>query len=256
MSSPPQLPSQAPAVAAQIPPPKTTGTEGILGVSSASLDEQTEKRIDAIEMIGEEEAAGLRPPHSEVSAGMRYLHCSRTIHQLVTDRNRAVGIFLAVASLLWTASSAILNAKDADNETLLVPLGAIKRWCIPATAGTLTVLALFVGFLLIRTRIGLIYEVAKMNALLGLPVGRVKRIGVLSIFFIMHALISLAGGCSAAVLAYFLLVNPERRSPTLDGPMLMGSILIGFVFASLLMVLYVITVVKTTADKKLQEASK
>ncbi len=255
MSSPPQSPTPSPPVATQVPPPQTNQTEGMFGV--ASMDEQTEKRIDAIEMIGEEEVAGLRPPaHSEVSAGMRYLHCSRTIHQLVTDRNRAVGIYLAVASLLWTASSAILNAQESHNDTLLVPLGAIKRWCIPATAGTLTVLALFVGFLLIRTRIGLIYEVAKMNVLLGLPVGRVKRIGVLSIFFIMHALISLAGGCSAAVLVYFLVVNPERRSPTLDPPVLIWSLLLGAFFAGVLIVLYVVTVVQTTADKKLQDASK
>lgn len=255
MSSPPQPPHPAAAVAAEVPPPKAGQTEGLFGV--ASMDEQTEKRIDAIEMIGEEQAAGLRPPgHSEVSAGMRYLHCSRTIHQLVTDRNRAVGIYLAVASLLWTASSAILNAQETHNETLLVPLGVIKRWCIPATAGTLTVLALFVGFLLIRTRIGLIYEVAKMNVLLGLPVGRVKRIGVLSIFFIMHALISLAGGCSAAVLAYFLMVNPDRRSPTLNPPVLTGSIFIGVIFSGALMVLYILTVLQTTGDKKLQDASK
>ncbi len=254
MSSPPRPTSIAPPSAAELPAAKTSTTEGLVGV--ASLDEQTEKRLDAIEMIGEEEAAGFRPRHSEISAGMRYLHCSRTIHQLVTDRNRAVGIYLAVASLLWTASSAILNASDANNETLLVPLGVIKRWCIPATAGSLAVLALFVGFLLIRTRIGLIYEVAKMNVLLGLPVGRVKRIGVLSIFFIMHALISLAGGCSAAALAYFLLINPERRSATLDPAVLTWSILIGVIFVVVLMALYVVTVLQTTADKKLQDASK
>jgi hypothetical protein len=255
MSSPSLPPGGAPAVAAQSPPPKTNQTEGLFGVTS--LDDQTEKRIDEIEMIGEEEAAGLRPPgHSEISAGMRYLHCSRTIHQLVTDRNRAVGIYLAVASLLWTASSAILNAQESQNEMLLVPLGAIKRWCMPATAGALAVLALFVGFLLIRTRIGLIYEVAKMNVLLGLPIGRVKRIGVLSIFFIMHALISLAGGCSAAVLAYHVLLNPEQRAPSLDPPVLIWSILIGLVVAGTLLVLYIVTVLYTTADKKLQDASK
>src|SRR5713226_2433793 len=247
MSSPSLPPGGAPAMAAQASPPKTDQTEGLFGVTS--LDDQTEKRIDEIEMIGEEEAAGLRPPgHSEISAGMRYLHCSRTIHQLVTDRNRAVGIYLAVASLLWTASSAILNASDANNETLLVPLGVIKRWCIPATAGSLAVLALFVGFLLIRTRIGLIYEVAKMNVLLGLPVGRVKRIGVLSIFFIMHALIGLAGGCSAAVFSYHLLVNPNRRSPTLDPTALIWSILIGVLFTGTLMIFYVVTVLQTTGD--------
>src|SRR5262245_47174007 len=136
MSSPPKPSMAPPAATVEVPPAKTSPTEGLFGV--ASLDEQTEKRLDAIEMIGEEEAAGFRPRHSEISACMRYLHCSRTIHQLVTDRNRAVGIYLAVASLLWTASSAILNASEANNETLLVPLGVIKRWCIPATAGSLT----------------------------------------------------------------------------------------------------------------------
>src|SRR4051812_13502970 len=49
-------------------------------------DGHSEKLVDAIEMIGEETAGGLRPAPSEVTAGMRYLHCSRTIHQLVTDR--------------------------------------------------------------------------------------------------------------------------------------------------------------------------
>src|SRR5215813_10510481 len=62
----------------------------------------SEKLVDAIEMIGEETAAGLPQPGApgQVSAGMRYLHSSRTIHELVTDRNRAVGLFLGVASLL------------------------------------------------------------------------------------------------------------------------------------------------------------
>src|SRR5215207_3379738 len=49
----------------------------------------SEKLVDQIEMIGEERAAGLEPTTvSEVTPGMRYLHSSRTIHQLVTDRNR------------------------------------------------------------------------------------------------------------------------------------------------------------------------
>ncbi len=60
----------------------------------------SEKIVDAIEMIGEESAAGFQPASSEVTPGMRYLHASRTIHQLVTDRNRAVGIFLAVGVAL------------------------------------------------------------------------------------------------------------------------------------------------------------
>ena len=40
------------------------------------LDDQIEKKIDEIEMLGEEQAAGLPAPggHSEVTAGMRYLH--------------------------------------------------------------------------------------------------------------------------------------------------------------------------------------
>src|SRR5262249_15300424 len=152
-----------------------------------------EKRVDEIEMMGEEEALGYRKPgQSLIHPNLRYLHSSRTIHQLITDRNRAVGLFLAVASLLWTASRAILNPKPTDN--LMVPTASIQRWCLPVTSGTLAVLALFTGFLLIRTRIGLIYEVAKMNVLLGLPIGRVQRVNPLSIFFIMHLLVALAGG--------------------------------------------------------------
>src|SRR5207249_7480913 len=144
-------------IAGQLPPESLRETDGLIG--NPITDELTERRVDEIEMIGEELAAGFRPPgHSEVSAGMRYLHCSRTIHQLVTDRNRAVGLYLAVASLMWTASGALFKAKPAGQ--LLVPIESIQRWCIPTTAGSLTVLALFTGFLLIRTRIGLIYEVA------------------------------------------------------------------------------------------------
>jgi hypothetical protein len=220
-------------------------SQGLIGVTS--LDESTEKRVDEIEMIGEDEAAGFTP-HSEVTPAMRYLHSSRTIHQLVNDRNRAVGIYLAVASLLWTASSALLNAKHNDH--LLVPIETIQRWCLPATFLTLTVLALFVGFLLIRTRIGLIYEVAKMNALLGLPIGRVKRVNPLSIFFIMQALISLAGGASGVLLAYHLL--------GVGGPFPVASpkawsIIIGLSITLLLLALYIATVLYTTADKRLRD---
>src|SRR5262249_40316000 len=157
MSTQPSVsPPNSSGVASKITPPSMTETTGLTGAASP-LDEITEKRLDEIEMIGEEEAVGFHPPgHSEGSAGMRYLHCSRTIHQLVTDRNRAVGIYLAVASLLWTASGAILNVRqDVD---LLVPIQMIQRWCMPFTFATLTVLALFTAFLLIRTRIGLIYE--------------------------------------------------------------------------------------------------
>src|SRR5205823_711427 len=202
-------------------------------------------------MIGEEEAAGLRPPGpSEITAGMRYLHCSRTIHQLVADRNRAVGIYLAVASLTWTASATMLNAKPAGQ--LLVPIESIQRWCLPVTACTLTVLALFTAFLLIRTRIGLIYEVAKMNALLGLPVGRVKRINPFSIFFIMHLLVSIAGGASGTFFVYHLYryFDPDGAGH------LVPSALAGFVVAAGLVALYVVGVLKTTADQKLLSATR
>jgi hypothetical protein len=53
---------------------------------------------------------------------MRYLHISRTIHQLVTDRNRVVGLYLAVPSLLYTASWAVLNAKPGVQ--LIAPMCA------------------------------------------------------------------------------------------------------------------------------------
>src|SRR5262249_7361385 len=103
-------------------PPEFTGSGPADDVASP-LEEATEQRHDQIEMTGKEEAAGLPPPgHSEVSAGMRYLHCSRTIHQLVSDRNRAVGLYLAVASLLWTASTALLNIQPENVPHLIVPI--------------------------------------------------------------------------------------------------------------------------------------
>src|SRR5688572_21057370 len=134
---------------------------GADSATAESLDVKTseghsEKIVDAIEMIGEEAAAGWTPKPSDVSAGMRYLHASRTIHQLVTDRNRAVGIYLAVASLLVTASSVVMNARPTGH--LIIPFEEIQTWCLPLTFGILTVLAVLIAFLLIRTRVGLIYE--------------------------------------------------------------------------------------------------
>jgi hypothetical protein len=209
----------------------------------------SEKLVDAIEMIGEETAAGMPTPapHGQVTAGMRYLHCSRTIHELVTDRNRAVGLFLGVASLLVTASSALLNANPPSD--LIVPLALIQRWCFPITFGVLTVLAVFVAFLLIRTRVGLIYEVAKMNALLGLPIGRVQRIAPLSIFFIMQSVISLGGGVCGGFFSLHMifLANPDPQHVAL------WAVLIGVSVAAGLMVLYVVTVNHTTSDKRLHE---
>lgn len=244
------LAPDATAVAAKVPPPSTAALHGVSGV--ASLNDPVEKRLDEIEMIGEEEAASFLPRHSEVTAGMRYLHCSRTIHQLVTDRNRAVGLYLAVASLLWTANSALLNAKPLDNQ--IVPLAAIQRYCMPVTFALLAVLAVFAGFLLIRTRIGLIYEVAKMNVLLGLPVGRVQRVNPLSIFFIMHALVSLAGGGSAGLFAYYVLIGAACLHP--GAGTLAVAALIGFAVALGLVVLYIGTVLYTTADRKLQSGGR
>ena len=226
------------------PPPSEHRTDDV--AAPGLLDDQTEKRLDEIEMIGEEQAANLpEPGHTGVTPGMRYLHSSRTIHQLVTDRNRAVGIYLAVASLLYTASTALLHAQPAPGSDLLVPIELLQRWCLPLTFGVLTVLALFVGLLLVRTRVGLIYEVAKMNVLLGLPSGRVQRLNILSIFFLMHLLISTAGGLSAALFAFHLLYRVTDQAT-------LYSVLIGVGVGVLLVVLYVGMVWYTTTDKKLQ----
>src|SRR3954451_3108171 len=121
-----------------------------------AVDDTSEARVDEIEMLGEEESAGLKRGRSDIDPNVRFLHSSRTIHQLVTDRNRAVGLYLAVASLLWTASAALLNADVAAD--LIIPLDKVKKWCLPFTFGSMTVLAVFVAMLLVRTRVGLIYE--------------------------------------------------------------------------------------------------
>lgn len=207
----------------------------------------SEKLVDAIEMIGEEQAAGFQPPPDQVSPGMRYLHSSRTIHQLVTDRNRAVGIFLAVASLLVTAASMLVNANPQVD--LIVSLHEIKRWCLPITFGILTVLAFLIAFLLIRTRVGLIYEVAKMNALLGLPLGRVQRNSPVSIFFILQSIISLGGGTTATLFSIWMLHLANFES----GPSAWIAIAFGAAVAGSLMVLYVVTVNATTSDERLQK---
>ncbi len=206
----------------------------------------SEKLVDAIEMIGEEQAAGLKPPPEHISAGMRYLHCSRTIHQLVTDRNRAVGIYLGVASLLMTASGAIVNAHPSG--PMIVPFELIVRWCLPITFGVLTVLAVLMAFLLIRTRIGMIYEVAKMNAMLGLPLGRVSHLSPLSIFFILQAIISLAGGFTAAMFTIFMIYwgNEHAHYAGLWGA------LVGVIVTVGLVALYAVTVKMTTSDERLR----
>jgi hypothetical protein len=180
---------------------------------------------------------------------MRYLHASRTIHQLITDRNRAVGIYLAVASLLWTGSAWLLNANPKG--ALLVPVEEVQRYCLPVTFAVLTVLALFVGLLLVRTRVGLIYEVAKMNVLLGLPVGRVQRISPLSLFFLMHLMVSLAGGLTGCLFVYQVL-----RPGLGHGPAALYAGLAGAAIALLLVALYIGMVLSTTAERKLQDGSR
>jgi hypothetical protein len=228
---------------------------GADSATAESLDVKTseghsEKIVDAIEMIGEEAAAGWTPKPSDVSAGMRYLHASRTIHQLVTDRNRAVGIYLAVASLLVTASSALFHANPQGD--LIVPLEKIQRWCLPITFGILTVLAALIAVLLIRSRVGLIYEVAKMNALLGLPVGRVQRNSPLSIFFILQTIVSLGGGVTGALFSVFMLhlADPETQRS------LWPALGVGTLITVALMALYVFTVNVVTSDERLQKIGK
>lgn len=238
---------KAAEVAEVVPPPKQHA-DGLF--DAKQLDEWTEKKVDEIELIGEEIATGYTPRKSDVTPGMRYLHSSRTIHQLVTDRNRAVGLYLAVASLLWTASAALLNVKG--DVKLMVPLATLQFWCMPVTLGTCTLLALFTAFLLIRTRIGLIYEVAKMNVLLGLPIGRVQRVNVLSIFFIMHLMVCLLGAGSGFLFVYHL----ARYGNMSDGTALTLSGLAGLVIFAALIGVYIGTVVYTTSDDKLQSASK
>ncbi len=216
-----------------------------------SLEEEVERRVDEIEMIGEEEAAGSRRQGvSEITPGMRYLHVSQTIHQLITDRNRAAGLFITVASLLFTATAAILNARPTGK--LIISIETIQRWALLVTCGSLTVLSLLTGLLLIRTRIRLLYEVAKMNALLGLPTGRVSRISPLSLFFLKQVLVSVSGGGFATLLSYpmFELYDPEATGHMLFAPP------IGLCVTGGLITLYMVTVIRTTADAKLQAAAK
>jgi len=231
----------------------------LLGADKGTLDAldakagegYSEKLVDAIEMIGEEETAGVKPADRDtIPPSLRFLHSSRTIHQLVTDRNKAVGIFLTVASLLLTASGIIVRVEPTAN--LLIPVDIIHRWCLPLTFAVLTVLSVFVALLLIRTRVGLIYEVAKMNALLGLPVGRVSRISPLSIFFIMQAIISLAGGLCAGLFTIFMIYRADAAS---EHAALWGTG-VGALLTLALMVLYVVTVNTTTSDRRLQQTGK
>lgn len=207
-------------------------------------DDEVDKRLANIELAGEEVAAGWKPqPHRPLSPEVRYLHVSRTIHQLIVDRNRSVGIFLFVASLLVGASTALLNVPEKVQ--LIVPLAGLQYWCFPITFGTLAVIGVFMSLILIRTRIGLIYEVTKMNALLGLPTTRVKRVNPLSIFFLMHTLVVILGGTSAGVAAGML-------SHHADGNAIMVGWIVGLLYGVIFQAAYYGTILKATAETKLQ----
>jgi hypothetical protein len=219
-----------------------------------SGEEQVDERLAAIEMVGEEVAAGFHAaPHQPLAPEVRFLHASRTIHELVTDRNRSVGIFLFVASVLIGATSALLNAHPLVDP--IVPMREIQYWCLPVTFGTLAVIALFVSLLLIRTRIGLIYEVAKMNALLGLPSERVTRVSPLSVFYLMHLLVVVLGGASAGftamLLAYHLIPGATK---SFSAPFALGLATSG-AYVLILMTTYYLTILHTTSDLKLKKAA-
>jgi hypothetical protein len=209
-----------------------------------------DKRLAQIEMVGEEAAAGFRPaPHEPLAPEVRYLHVSRTIHQLVTDRNRSVGIFLFVTSVMFGASTALLNVSERVEP--IVPLRAIQYWCLPVTFGTLAVIGGFISLILIRTRIGLIYEVAKMNALLGLPSERVKRVNPLSIFFLMHLLVVTLGAASAGLTVAMLAVAAGMGSQGSFWAVVAG---VGLAYILFFQTTYYMTILHATADSRLQNA--
>jgi hypothetical protein len=263
MSTP--SPAPLPARDAILPAPDVAPQKAIDGLGTlAHPDDETNKRLNEIEMMGEEEALGYRlaGPQHGITPGMRYLHSSRTINQLVIDRNRSVTIYLAVASLLWTATGAILHAQPKGR--LMVPIEEVQLWCIPTTAAVLTALAVIVAFLLVRIRVGLIYEVAKMNVLLGLPIGRVRRLNPLSVFFIMYVMISMAGGAHGSFLSYHLLRyafspaapdthgDPAALPAAVPAAIAPVSILIGVLITAGLLTLFWAAVHYLTADPVLQ----
>lgn len=210
-------------------------------------DSEVDKRLAEIELAGEEVAAGWKPAaHRPLSPEVRYLHVSRTIHQLIVDRNRSVGIFLFVASLLVGASTALLNAPERVRP--IVPLDVLQYICFPITFGTLAIIGAFMSLILIRTRIGLIYEVSKMNALLGLPTTRVKRVNPLSIFFLMHGLVVLLGGASAGALAWMLAYRA-------GGPFTTAGLATAIAYVAVFHAAYYGMILKATAETKLQNAS-
>lgn len=267
-------PAPPPAVAAPVAPDvKLSHRDHFDGLKDELAGEEAiDRRLAEIEMLGEEAAIGWKPPVGPALAPeVRFLHVSRTIHQLVTDRNRSVGIFLAVASILVAAATGLLNVKP--EVAPIIPLRTIQYWCLPATFLTLAVLAVFISFLLIRARIGLIYEVAKLNVLLGLTSKRVERVNPLSIFYIMHLLVVVLGGASAGLAAAMLVYgwavggtvavdvpagSPESLNPGEGGaevalPLGIG-IGLGLFYVVGLLGLYYLTILRNTTDAKLDAA--
>src|SRR5436305_595151 len=82
---------------------------------------------------------------------------------------------------------------------------------------------------------GLNDEVAKMNVLLGLPLGRVERVNPLSIFYLMHLLVALLGAASAGFA--FGMVRWRASPPGSSGPIL-GGVIVGVVFLGVFQALY------------------
>lgn len=223
--------------------------EGLGTGADALTEEGVDRRLAEIEMAGEEVAIDWKPAaHPTLSPEVRYLHISRTIHQLVTDRNRSVGIFLGVASLLFAASTALLNV--GPTVVPILPLKAIQYWCLPVTFGTLAVIGGFISLLLIRARIGLIYEVTKMNTLLGLPAKRVERVNPLSIFYLMHFLVVLLGGASAGFTVGMLLFDSAHGST----PAIRWGLASALGYVAFFQATYYLTILRGTSTTKLENA--
>ncbi len=210
-------------------------------------EDEVDATLAAIEMAGEEVAAGWKPAaHKPLAPEVRFLHASRTIHQLITDRNRSVSIFLLVASVLINASAGLLKVDEFTPDDAIIPMSAIRHWCLPVTFGTLAVLGVFTSLLLIRTRIGLIYEVAKMNAMLGLPSKRVERVNPFSIFYLMHLMVAVLGGASAGFTAGMLLHASSAA--------IRLGLAVGVVYVLAFQALYYVTILRATTETKLQGA--
>ena len=200
-------------------------------------------------MAGEEVAAGWKPAaHAPALAGGP-LPPHLTDHPPAHHRPQPIGGHLRGRCLAaLRATSALLNAR-AD-VVPIIPLRSIQYWCLPVTFGTLGVIGVFNSLLLIRARIGLIYEATKMNALLGLPNRRVERVNPLSIFYLMHLLVVLLGGASAGLTAG-MLAHASGRSTTAA---VATGVTVGVSYLALLQALYYLTILRATSETRLKKA--